>query len=117
MMKNSVKYMLYAICVCIILYIGVFIGRCSLGNELFCRSQSPASGQTPQIYRINLNLATLEELRMIPGIGLSLAKSILTYRNDFGDFMDVSELQDVPGFSRELYLSVKEYFYVEGGIP
>ena len=31
--------------------------------------------------------------------------------------MDVSELQDVPGFSRELYLSVKEYFYVEGGIP
>ena len=46
---------------------------------------------------VNLNLAGAEELDKLPGVGPSLAKRIVEYREKNGQFSSVEELDDVQG--------------------
>ena len=44
-----------------------------------------------------LNMATKEELELLPGIGPSLAEHIYSYRMQVGNFTSINELQVIPG--------------------
>ena len=46
---------------------------------------------------VNVNTATDQELQAIPGIGPAIAKRIVDYRTQFGNFERVDELQNVSG--------------------
>lgn len=56
-----------------------------------------APGPAPDSPRLNLNLATLADLDRLPGIGPSLAREILAYREAHGAFGSVDDLLLVPG--------------------
>ena len=58
---------------------------------------------------ININTATVEELKTIPGIGESKAKSIVEYRSKFGNFKSISDIQNVTGIGSKLYEEIKTY--------
>lgn len=45
---------------------------------------------------VNINIATVEELASISGIGNELARQIVEYRNKNGDFTSVEDLINVP---------------------
>ncbi|RMH54408.1 MAG: tetratricopeptide repeat protein [Candidatus Hydrogenedentota bacterium] len=47
---------------------------------------------------INLNTASIEELRALPGVGIQEARNIVWYRENVGEFRSVDELAKVPGF-------------------
>jgi len=47
--------------------------------------------------RVNINRATDQELQVIPGIGPAIAKKIVDYRTQFGNFERIDELQNVSG--------------------
>lgn len=47
--------------------------------------------------RVRLNLAGVEELETLPGVGPVLAERILAYREEHGPFAVVEDLLDVPG--------------------
>jgi competence protein ComEA len=53
------------------------------------------TGEAPQ--RINLNTAEAWLLEALPGIGETLARRIIDYRNDNGPFQQVEDLQKVEG--------------------
>lgn len=52
--------------------------------------------------KIDLNLATEEELKKISGIGVSLSKRIITYREKLGGFSDDSQLYNVYGLNYQV---------------
>lgn len=56
--------------------------------------QNNASGA-----KININVATVEELTKLESIGKKKAQAIVDYRNENGKFRDVYELAEVSGIS------------------
>ena len=50
---------------------------------------------------LNLNTATARELEALPGIGPSLARKIIEFREKKGGFKRIEELLAVPGISEK----------------
>ena len=58
--------------------------------------------------KINLNKADEDNLQEIPGIGPSMAKKIILYRNENGNFKSIEELKNVSGIGDKKFDSMKE---------
>ena len=58
--------------------------------------------------RININLASLEELMKLPGIGAEKASSIILYRTTYGSFNKIEDLLEVPGITSSILLNIKD---------
>jgi competence ComEA-like helix-hairpin-helix protein len=64
---------------------------------------------------VNINTATAEEfVKNVPLITPELAKRIVEYREETGDFQVLEELLQVEGFSRDLLRKVKPFLILEG---
>ncbi len=59
-------------------------------DDLRMPEQAPA-------FMVNINQATVAELRALPEIGPAIAERIVTYRQQNGNFQRLEELQAVPG--------------------
>lgn len=62
---------------------------------------------------LNLNTATAEQLTRLPGIGPSLAKRIVVFREKKGGFKRIEELLAVPGVSEKKWQAVREYLVLK----
>lgn len=64
---------------------------------------------------VNINKATAEELvKNVPTMTPALAKSIVKFRKDNGDFQQKEELLQVPGMNRTLLKKWDKFFILEG---
>ena len=79
--------------------------------EIGKRSTYDASGGGSN--RININIATLEELDTLPGIGTSTAQAIIDHRRQFGDFQRTDEITNVTGIGNSTYDRIKDMIRVE----
>ena len=61
---------------------------------------------------VNLNTATYEELLELP-ISPEIAEEIIDLRDKIGYFSSVRELRYIESFSRDLYIELIKYVYVE----
>lgn len=53
--------------------------------------------------RVNINTATAEELaQAMNGVGLKKAQAIVSYREEYGPFKTISDLEQVPGMGSSL---------------
>jgi len=62
---------------------------------------------------LDLNRVSVEDLCLIPGIGESLARDIVTYRERRRGFRSVEELKNVKGVGEKKYQSFKEFFVIK----
>jgi len=109
--KIGTKILIYATILCIVLYAGIFIGRQSAGNMTYLPHVLEDVGSA-QLRPVNLNTATVDELTQIPDIGPVLATAIVEYREEYGKYLDIKELLDIPGITNELYDRIKPYVKV-----
>ncbi|WP_177201570.1 helix-hairpin-helix domain-containing protein [Butyrivibrio proteoclasticus] len=61
---------------------------------------------------ININKATKEELKTIPGIGEKVAGKIVEYREQSGYFACIEDIMKVSGIKDKLFSKIKEYITV-----
>lgn len=63
--------------------------------------------------KVNINLADLQELMMIPGIGPSKAASIIQYRDENGSFTSTDALMDVSGIGQKTFEKLASFVTVD----
>lgn len=56
---------------------------------------------------VNINLANINELLTLPGIGRAKAEAIIKYRNDVGLFAKIDDLLKVSGIGETIFQSIK----------
>jgi len=61
---------------------------------------------------LDLNRVSVEDLCLIPGIGESLAKEIVSYRERRKGFRSVEEMKNVKGIEEKKYRALKTFFTV-----
>jgi comEA protein len=58
--------------------------------------------------KISLNSATVEQLQTLPGIGPSIAKSIVEHRTKIGKFSRIEEVMNVKGVGEKKFQKIKD---------
>lgn len=62
---------------------------------------------------VDLNLATKEDLIIVPGIGEKTAEKILALRNKKGRFKNIEELMEIKGIKEKKLAKFKKYLYLK----
>ena len=63
--------------------------------------------------KVNINKATITELTQLPGVGESLAKRIIEYRNINGKFKSIEDLKNVSGIGEKKLENLREYIIIK----
>lgn len=62
---------------------------------------------------VDVNLATQDELILIPGIGEMTAQKIIALRNKKKRFTNIEELMEADGIKEKKLVKLKKYLYVQ----
>ncbi|MFQ5752725.1 MAG: helix-hairpin-helix domain-containing protein, partial [bacterium] len=96
----------------------------SEGEPVVVKQEKPSFKQTeasenkfktntsPSVKKINLNEATIAELKSLPGIGESLARAIIDYRNKNGPFETSADLLKVSGIGPKTLEKIKDFILI-----
>ena len=83
------------------------------GAEEPCQPSSDGAIQDDA--RVDLNTATAEELKSLPGIGDVKAGDIIAYRESNGPFSSAEQIIEVRGIGEKTYESIRDLVRVSGG--
>ena len=73
---------------------------------------SSAGSDGEDILRFDINEVNLYELLAISGVGQVFAERILNYRDEIGEFTDISELLRIEGVGEERFEMLKKHLYI-----
>ncbi len=80
-----------------------------LGDEIVYLSDEVLPGISENMEGlININLASVDELKQLPGIGDQIAKNIIDHRQKFGPFQNKEDLKNVNGIGDKKYAQIEE---------
>jgi len=65
-------------------------------------------GQGVSNKKVNINSATIEDLKTVNGVGDSKAKSIIEYRDKNGGFKSIEDIKNVTGIGEKMFERIKD---------
>ena len=65
------------------------------------------------ITMVNINTATEEQLRTLPGVGEETARKIIEYRQLNGRFVAIQDIKNVTGIGEAKFENIKNYICIE----
>lgn len=74
-------------------------------------SEEQDSGMTAD-GKVNINQATKDILLTLPGIGEAKADAVIQYRETYGAFASIEEIQNVPGIKSAVFLKIRDLITV-----
>lgn len=75
---------------------------------------APALATTEKSEVVNINTATVQELKLLPRVGPALAQRILEFRQANGPFKSPEELMRVKGIGEKTFALLKPYVTTSG---
>lgn len=82
-------------------------------NSELAQAPTPHKKEVGKEGKVNINTATVEELKTLKGIGEKKAEAIIEYRKQNGSFKNKEELMKVRGIGKKLYESFEERVIVQ----
>lgn len=82
-------------------------------NSELAQTPTPHKKEVGKEGKVNINTATVEELKTLKGIGEKKAEAIIEYRKQNGSFKNKEELMKVRGIGKKLYESFQERVVVQ----
>ena len=64
--------------------------------------------------QININTATADQFKMLPGIGKKIADAIIEFRAKNGNFKTVDDLAKIKGIGEKKLTTIKKYLVLKG---
>ncbi|NSB17219.1 helix-hairpin-helix domain-containing protein [Clostridium beijerinckii] len=86
----------------------IYISNKNDENKEIQTVNSNSSNKDISNKKINLNSATLDQLKTLNGIGDSKAKGIIEYREKSGGFKSIEEIKNVSGIGDNMFERIKE---------
>jgi len=65
--------------------------------------------------RVDINVATMNELSAVSGIGEKKAEAIIAYRTENGAFATIDDIKKVKGIGEKSFEKLKDQITVDGG--
>jgi competence ComEA-like helix-hairpin-helix protein len=84
-----------------------------LADTTFQKIKPLVKLENPTLRKININTASLEELKAHPYIRYPLAQPIIAYRNEHGPFSRPEDLRKVMAVTEEFFRKISPYITVE----
>jgi competence protein ComEA len=63
---------------------------------------------------LNINTATVDELKMLPFVDSQTAQAIVDYRDSHGPFVSIDELKNIKGITNPLLIDLRSHLEVTG---
>ena len=85
----------------------------ALPDSTFQQIKSRLILTVPLVKKININTATIDELKIHPYIRYNLANAIIQYRTQHGNFSVASDIKKMMMVTEEIYNKLMPYLSVE----
>jgi len=84
---------------------------------LLASAQAPSTGGTKKFSQapgvvVDINRASPEDFKKLPGVGPELARQIVAYRQKHGPFRRVEELMAIRGIGHKMWKGIRSYIRV-----
>lgn len=87
----------------------------ALTIEERCQAYKEKAG--PNLKKLDLNQATEEELKALPGVGIKTARAIVDHRKAIGGYKSLEQLRRVRGVGDKLYKCLIDLVFVKSPPP
>lgn len=81
----------------------------ALPDSTYQKIKSSLQISNPEVKKININTASIDELKLHPYIKFHLANAIVQYRGQHGGFASLSDLKKIMIFTDDIYNKVEPY--------
>lgn len=91
----------------------IFLTFCLVIMFSFVKGYPQERREQEEPQKLNINTATVEELSSLPKISVREAEGIIIYREKYGPFKKIEDINKVPGIEWREYRAVKDMITVE----